>query len=361
MVLREHLEEQINKDYELLKKLEDRLRTESDPRNELRWTEDIKKVKQRIHEREEELRSLSASSVQPEPVTPYLSPPEPEQEVKPPTQTPLVENIPLQPQPRPSGFLSSKVARLSVLLGIIALGLAFVTEDNASFDGAHDKPLSEIPVTGDKASEVGADYTKLRDLLDNKEFGKADLETTRKILWVAKREEDGWLDVEDIVNFPSKDLRTINQLWLAASKGKFGFSVQKQIWLSCGGKPGQLQFDIDVFERFIEKVEWAENKAIFFDQRAARGHLPMGMSVILEHKYISHHQLRWWGKIDQVQKTEQEEHEEEMARLRGEVERLSLLLEKMVKVSGSNDHPVQNEHPVELESRYFHFLSRKDL
>ena len=42
--------------------------------------------------------------------------------------------------------------------------------------------LIKIPVTGDKASEVGADYTKLRNLLENKEFGKADLEILRIIL-----------------------------------------------------------------------------------------------------------------------------------------------------------------------------------
>ncbi len=72
---REDIEEQLDKDYDLLKNLEDRLGTESDPRLELRWTENINKVKQRIRQREEELRSLSASSVQPEPVTPYPSPP----------------------------------------------------------------------------------------------------------------------------------------------------------------------------------------------------------------------------------------------------------------------------------------------
>ncbi len=85
-------------------------------------------------------------------------------------------------------------------------------------------PLSEIPVTGNEASEVGADYTKLREYLKDKEFGKADLETANNILWVAKRDDYGWLDREHIENFPSQDLQTIDQLWLAASNGKYGFS-----------------------------------------------------------------------------------------------------------------------------------------
>ena len=60
---RNDIEEQLNKDYELLKNLENRLRTETDPKPELRLNEDIKKLKQQIRQREEELGSLSTSSV----------------------------------------------------------------------------------------------------------------------------------------------------------------------------------------------------------------------------------------------------------------------------------------------------------
>ena len=59
----EDIKEQLDKDYELLKNLENRLRTESDPRLELRWTEEINKVKQQIRQREEELKSLTDSSL----------------------------------------------------------------------------------------------------------------------------------------------------------------------------------------------------------------------------------------------------------------------------------------------------------
>ncbi len=144
--------------------------------------------------------------------------------------------------------------------------------------------LSEIPVIGDKASEVGADYTKLRDHLENKEFGLADDETVRKMLWVARQEEEGWLEEEHILNFPSRDLLTINQLWLFASKEKFGFSVQKQIWNSrilddlYFRKFGIRSSFLD-FYKFIHKVEWSDNK-IVFDQRAVKGHLPYGVYVI---------------------------------------------------------------------------------
>jgi hypothetical protein len=43
-------------------------------------------------------------------------------------------------------------------------------------------------------------------------------------------------------------------LWLKYSKGKFGFSVQKQIWLDCGGKVGV--YDYDIYRKFADKVKW---------------------------------------------------------------------------------------------------------
>ena len=154
-------------------------------------------------------------------------------------------------------------------------------------------------MTGCDASEVGANYTKLRDFLKRRDFKKADLETASKILWIAKRKQEGWLREEDIKNLPSKDLHTINQLWIVASKEKFGFSVQKQIWVNLGGKPIQneintwwrfldnsgnnfRQDDINIFWRFLEEVEWIENEFIF-DQRAVKGHLPTGVYVKLSH------------------------------------------------------------------------------
>lgn len=49
-------------------------------------------------------------------------------------------------------------------------------------------------------------------------------------------------------------LRTIDQLWVKYSNGKFGFSIQKQIWLDCGGKLGE--FNLDALLRFGERVGW---------------------------------------------------------------------------------------------------------
>jgi len=51
---------------------------------------------------------------------------------------------------------------------------------------------------------------------------------------VAGRTKEESLRTEDIDNFPCEDLRTIDQLWVKYSNGRFGFSVQKRIYQSLG-------------------------------------------------------------------------------------------------------------------------------
>ena len=53
---------------------------------------------------------------------------------------------------------------------------------------------------------------------------------------VGDREQKGYLYLEDLRQFPCADLRVIDQLWVRYSNGRFGFSVQKQIWVEVGGK-----------------------------------------------------------------------------------------------------------------------------
>ena len=119
-------------------------------------------------------------------------------------------------------------------------------------------------------SEVGADYTKLRDLLVARKFKDADQETTRLMLWVACREKEGWLDPESIDEFPCEDLRTIDQLWVQNSNGRFGFSVQKEIYNQVGKD----------FDKFADQVDWSvagkwkSQEELIFEMRAPKGHLP---------------------------------------------------------------------------------------
>ncbi|MFM6200403.1 MAG: GUN4 domain-containing protein, partial [Dolichospermum sp.] len=82
-------------------------------------------------------------------------------------------------------------------------------------------PLPALREGGLKSS-CGMDYRKLRDYLAQGKWKEADEETRRVMLAVAKREKEGWLDDKSIDNFHCADLRTIDQLWVKYSDGKFG-------------------------------------------------------------------------------------------------------------------------------------------
>ncbi|WP_414527989.1 GUN4 domain-containing protein [Nodularia chucula] len=102
-------------------------------------------------------------------------------------------------------------------------------------------------------SPVGMDYRKLRDLLAGGMWEEADAETARVMLAIAKREKEGWLDEKSIDNFPCADLRTIDQLWVKYSNGRFGFSVQKRIYQSLGGT---RKYDKEIWGAFGDRVGW---------------------------------------------------------------------------------------------------------
>ena len=129
-------------------------------------------------------------------------------------------------------------------------------------------------------SEKGIDYSKLRDLLAAGQWKEADGETTNVMLQAAGRQEQGWLDTDDIDKFPCEDLRTINQLWLHYSNGKFGFSVQKEIYESL---VGTKEYDKEIWREFWVAVGWRKGDEwlnysdyIFDNELAPSGHLPSG-------------------------------------------------------------------------------------
>ena len=73
-------------------------------------------------------------------------------------------------------------------------------------------------------------YAQLEALLKAGKWKEADQETAQRMCEVMGRQKEGWLEVKDIQQLPCADIRTIDQLWVKYSDGKFGFSVQKKIW-----------------------------------------------------------------------------------------------------------------------------------
>ena len=128
-------------------------------------------------------------------------------------------------------------------------------------------------------SKEGVNYTRLRDLLAAGKWQEADWETKTVM-------DSAVTGMERIDEFPCEDLRIINQLWLHYSNGKFGFSVQKEIYESLGGKrSSELTFEAyeEVWEKFYNRVGWKQGgswlKKYFDDltfnlDLAPRAHLP---------------------------------------------------------------------------------------
>lgn len=113
-------------------------------------------------------------------------------------------------------------------------------------------PVIKNPV--ELRSAKGIDYCELDKLLKAQEWRKADELTARLMYQVAGREKEVCLREKDINHFPCEDLRTIDQLWVHYSNSKFGFSIQKKLWLECGGKIDK--YDYEVWKKFAAKVGW---------------------------------------------------------------------------------------------------------
>ncbi|KAM3115949.1 GUN4 domain-containing protein [Phormidesmis sp. 146-33] len=135
---------------------------------------------------------------------------------------------------------------------------------------------------------TSVDYSRLGSLLKAGKWKDADQETTNLMLKVANREKEGWLDSESIGILACEVLIKIDQLWVANSGGKFGFSVQKKIYVeNCGGKlDGQYlngQYDEKAWSCLGDGVGWRVNNQwidysdVTFDTQARDGHLPYGM------------------------------------------------------------------------------------
>jgi hypothetical protein len=116
--------------------------------------------------------------------------------------------------------------------------------------------------TDDLASEKGIDYTKLRDLLAAKNWKEADEETYRVMIQAVRKENGEYFDDCILLNFPCTDLRTINGLWVKYSNGHFGFSVQKDIYLSVGGKADGKYYK-EAWHKFGDRVGWRVKRNFF--------------------------------------------------------------------------------------------------
>ncbi|GAX38743.1 GUN4 domain-containing protein [Nodularia sp. NIES-3585] len=163
-------------------------------------------------------------------------------------------------------------------------------QPNISADQAEEILNSRLNIqpptaTDNLDSEKGIDYTRLRDLLAAENWKEADQETYRVMIKAVGKKEGDWFTEGELLNFPCTDLRTIDRLWVKYSNGHFGFSVQKEIYLSVGGK-ADGNYDSEAWKKFGDRVGWRVNGSwirysnVTFDTSSPRGHLPINIFVV---------------------------------------------------------------------------------
>jgi len=149
-----------------------------------------------------------------------------------------------------------------------------------------DDKIEVYPPPDQNHINLKGNYDKLsRLLLEKKEWKAADLETMQVMLQIAKKTKEGWLTSKDILNITYEDLKKIDYLWLEASNGKFGYLVQRNIWLEIQAKSknfdGSINYNPSLFLQFADQVGWRVNNNWLmnyddfdFSLTAPDGHLP---------------------------------------------------------------------------------------
>lgn len=111
--------------------------------------------------------------------------------------------------------------------------------------------------------------TQLENALASGNWQEANRITSLRILDMAGQKKRGYLVGTDTRNLSCQELREINQLWVKYSQGRFGFSVQAQIWQNLKGKNYEDSL------KFEKTVGWTGTQPIFDVKSAPKGHLPL--------------------------------------------------------------------------------------
>jgi GUN4-like/DnaJ domain len=111
--------------------------------------------------------------------------------------------------------------------------------------------------SSDRSSITFSDGARLEQLLNLSNFKDADLETKRLLLALANREREGYLLATDVSRISPQALHAIDRLWVKASHGRFGFSVQQALWQQLGCESsGNMHTQTISENKFGEFVRW---------------------------------------------------------------------------------------------------------
>ncbi len=144
-------------------------------------------------------------------------------------------------------------------------------------------------------SAKGIDYRELEKLLKAKEWEKADRETNKLMVSAVRKDFGQWLSSDDLLKTPCDDLLAIDRLWISYSDGLYGFSVQKQIYVECGGRLDFSNPSSETWNKFCHNVAWQKDASYvsypepFFIENfmLIKGHLPFLANSVLVNGIVS--------------------------------------------------------------------------
>eukprot|EP00798_Chlamydomonas_sp_ICE-L_P009834 gene9834-7718_t len=125
-------------------------------------------------------------------------------------------------------------------------------------------------------STVGMDYSVLRDCLQEQDFRKADDETRALLIKLAGEdaEKRGWVYWSEVKMISDDDFQTMDNLWTVSSNGKFGFSVQKDLFRQNKKR----------WPKFFKQINWVQGEftdyrkwpsEFIYSLETTKGHLPL--------------------------------------------------------------------------------------
>ncbi len=103
-------------------------------------------------------------------------------------------------------------------------------------------------------------FLPLENFLRNEQWKDADEETYRLMITTVGKEVGNYFtSVEELLTFPCQELLTIDRLWVQYSRGLFGFSVQKEIYVECGATLDGKYLGDEIIEAFGDRIGWRQN------------------------------------------------------------------------------------------------------
>lgn len=116
-------------------------------------------------------------------------------------------------------------------------------------------------------------YVRLRELLANCQYEEADRETWQLMQRISGVHKRGYFEIRDFEDFPAIALQTLDGLWLDASKGYFGLSVQKRIY-----REEDRQYDrLGSRVGWVDAGKWLPAGDRLYREEIPEGHLPLAM------------------------------------------------------------------------------------